>query len=97
MRKIHRKTAHQNIELIPYGSAASPVRTHIPQLLDELHLIISIVYKSLIKQRSIWRPSKHHIGLLVVVHHTAQLRHPAGLPERPRLGRVGMCVQTGLL
>lgn len=97
MRKIHSKTVHQNIELIPYDSASCHIYTHISQLLNELHLIIPIVYKTLIKERSVRRPSKHYIRFLIVVHYAAKFRHLSRLPQRPRLGRIGVGVQAGLL
>lgn len=82
MRKIHSKTVHQNIELIPYDSASCHIYTHISQLLNELHLIIPIVYKTLIKERSVRRPSKHYIRFLIVVHYAAKFRHLSRLPQR---------------
>lgn len=62
MRNIHRVTVGENIEF----------KSRVPQMLNPLDLVVSIVDKTLIKEGELFKSSHHHIGFKNTLLETLQ-------------------------
>lgn len=64
MRNVHRVTVGENIEF----------KSRVPQMLNPLDLVVSIVDETLIKERKLLESPNHHIGFKNTLFKTLESR-----------------------
>ena len=77
MRNVHRITVGENIEF----------KSRVPQMLNPLDLVVSIVDETLIKEGKLFKSPHHHIGFKNALFETLQSGVLSGLRQVPPVVR----------
>ena len=81
MRNVHRVTVGENIEF----------KSRVPQMLNPLDLVVSIVDETLIKEGELLKSPNHHIGFKNTLLETLQSCVLSGLRQiSPVIRQIGL-------